>query len=531
MHDRRTRHTAAGRLGAPLWFVIAAAMLIVPGLWWGMPSAFSPAIDAPGPYSPLAFVAQYGNPALSAIYPATHQLVLLASYASVFLGLLVTRGLDVGALSAAWPHGFRDPVGAFTALIVAGRAISAAMGVGIVVSLWRLRFEGWTRGAATFASALLLGSGVFAYYSRTTNVDVPYLFWWVLSFVALWRYTLGDGRTRDLIVAGVLAALAVGSKTQAAGLVLGSGLIVLFLGRESSRPSERMRDALLFAFALVGSYFVVAVLPQPARWLYHVRNYTLTNRAVADVVDQVELTFSAWSSLLHVMSLAGVALACLGLFYLVRERSWRVLGTLLIPATAYYGLVVAATGFVPARFMLPLVWLLAVPAGFGVVRTAAFLARRKRIVWVVVAVVVVARQFATGYIPVTWSQTFTMKNRLAHEIGETAPPGSTILWIGDRPHLPDARVYTEYRLVHAPGERAWTKATEHVIAESGGHAVDYVLAEEPQELGGRAVLVRSWNYPDRVRNAVAVRSIHEYYLYEVLASRQEPGTRAEPEDE
>ena len=307
-----------GRLGAPLWFVIAAAILIIPGLWWGMPSEFSPAIDAPGPYSPLAFVAQYGNPALSAIYPATHQLVLLVSYAFVLLWLLVTGGLDVGALSAVWPHGFRDPVGAFTALIVVGRAVSAAMGVGIVVSLWRLKFEGWTRGGAAFAAALMLGSGIFAYYSRTTNVDVPYLFWWVLSFVALWRYALGEGRTRDLVVAGVLAAFAVGSKTQAAGLVLGSGLIVLLLGRESSRWAERVRDAFMFAAALVGSYIVVAVLPQPARWLYHVRNYTLTNRAVADAVDQVELTASAWSSLLHVMSLAGVALAALGLVYLVR---------------------------------------------------------------------------------------------------------------------------------------------------------------------------------------------------------------------
>jgi len=60
---------------------------------------------------------------------------VLAPCALVFLWLLVTRGLDVGALSVAWPHGFCDPVSAFTALIVAGRAVSAAMGLGIVVSL------------------------------------------------------------------------------------------------------------------------------------------------------------------------------------------------------------------------------------------------------------------------------------------------------------------------------------------------------------------------------------------------------------
>ena len=117
--------------------------------------------------------------------------------------------------------------------------------------------------------------------------------------------------------------------------------------------------------------------------------------------------------------------------------------------------------------MLPLGWLLAVPAGFGVVKVAASLAKWKWAVWVAVAVVVVAQQFATGYVPVTWSQTLTMKNRLAHEIGEVVPSGSTILWVGDRPHLPDARVYADYQLVHGAGELAWTKATEHAVAEVG----------------------------------------------------------------
>lgn len=503
--------------------MVLAFALVAAGVWWGMPSAFSPAVDAPGPYSPLAFVAQYGNPAMSAIYPAVHQLVLLVVYAVVFLWLLVTGGLDPGALSAAWPHGFVDPDGAFTALIVAGRVVSAAMAVAILASFWRLEFEGRTRGAALVAAALMLGSGVFAYYSRTTNVDIPYLFWWVLSFVSLWRYAAGEGRTRDLIVSGVLAALAVGSKTQAAGLVLGSGLAVLLVGSRLSRWPDRVRGAFLFAAALLGSYAVAAVLPQPARWLHHVRNYTLTNRAVADSVDQMDLTFSASSSLVHVMSLAGIALAVLGIVYLARERRWRILCLLLLPAGSYYGLIVAATGFVPARFMLPIGWLLALPAGFAVVRTSALLGKRNRIVWVAVVVVALARQFVTGYIPVTWSQTLTMKSRLAHEIGEVVPSGEAILWLGDRPHLPDARVYGAYRLIHEPGGTAWTKATEHAIAEAAGEEIEYVLAQEPWDSGGRAVLVRSWTYPDRVRRAVAVRSIHEYYLYEILTPGASPG--------
>ncbi len=519
--DRGTRAPESDSLRAPWWILALVAALLVPGVWWGMPSEFSAAIDAPGPYSPLAFVAEYGNPSLAGIYPATHQLVLLLSYGLVLLGLLVTGGLDLGALSGAWPHGFADPVAAFTALIVAGRTVSVIMGVWILASLWRLRFPGWTRGAALAATALLAGSGIFAYYSRTTNVDIPYLFWWVLSFVALWRYALGDGRTRHIIIAGVLAGLAVGSKTQAAGLVLGSGLIVLLVGRAGSRLPERVRHAAVLTAALIASYAVFAILPQPARWLYHVRNYTLTNRSVAESVDQVELTFSAGASLVHVLSLAGIALAVLGVVYLARERRWRLLGVLLLPAASYYALIVAATGFVPSRFMLPVGWLLAVPAGYGVVRTAGFLGRGQRAVWVVIVVLAVARQFATGYLPVTWAQTESMKNRLAHEIGEVVPPGSTIHWMGPRPHLPDARVYTDYRLVHSPGEKAWTRSSEHAVAEIGEEAPRYVLAAEPLAANADAVLVRSWTYADWVRDSVRMRVIHEFHLYETVESVRE----------
>ena len=511
----------------PIWSLVAAVALIAPGLWWGMPSEFSSAVDAPGPYSPLAFVANYRNPALAAIYPATHQLLLLVCYSGVFLWLLATGGLRAGAISASWPHGFADPVRAFSALIVAGRMLSAAMAAGLVASLWRLSFTGWTRSAAAYAAALLLGSGVFIYYSRTTNVDVPYVFWWVLSFLALWRYVLGEGRRRHLVAFGVLAAIAVGSKTQAVGLVLGSALALLVLGRSTSSPRSRLPDLLLLAFSLLAAYMVVAVLPQPMRWLYHVRNYTLTNRAVAGDVDQAELALGAWSSLLHVLSAGGVALAALGVVHLIRARLWRVLGLLLFPAATYYALIVATTGFVPARFMLPLAWLLAIPAGYGVVRTAAMLTGRNVAAWVAIVCAAIAYHVAVGYVPVTLSQTATTKARLSREIGQFAEPGSTILWVGARTHLPDARVYSAYELLHGPREVAWTKATEHAIAERHEEPLDFVLAQSPQDLGGDAVLVNAWTHSEYVRRFVKVRSLQEYYLYEVEQRAQRSERRPE----
>ncbi len=500
--------------------MLFALALLIPGLWWGMPSEFSPAIDAPGPYSPLAFVGDYSNPALSAIYPAAHQIVLLAVYSIVFVILAITGNFDVSAFSVAWPHGFRDPVMAFTALIMAGRIVSLAMAIGILSGFWRIRFRGWTRAGAACATLLLLGSGAFAYYGRTTNVDVPYLFWWVMSFVALWRYAVTEGgRSRDLMAAAVFAALAVGSKTQAAGLVLGSVLVVLLVGRPGSAFLARVRHAFLFGVAAVGSYVVVAILPQPARWLHHVSNYTLSNDAVGASAEQMETALSAWTSLVYVLSAAGIALAALGVVHLVRARRVRVLATIFLPAAAYYTIIVAATGFAPARFMLPMGFLLAIPAGVGITWTAELARRRAprawvRRAWIGVVVTALAAHLFTGYLPVTYSQAASMKTELAEHIEEAVPEGSTVMYVGDRSHLPNADVYTRWQLMASPEDWTRSRSFRHVSCpyHSG---VYYVLSTSDEELpcGGAAVRIASWEYPEWVRRTVRVRSLHEYYLY------------------
>lgn len=49
-----------------------------------------------------------------------------------------------------------------------------------------------------FAIPLLGLSGVYAYYARTANMDVPYLFWLVLAWHRLWVYLTATPAARDL---------------------------------------------------------------------------------------------------------------------------------------------------------------------------------------------------------------------------------------------------------------------------------------------------------------------------------------------
>ena len=50
------------------------------------------------------------------------------------------------------------------------------------------------RRAWVWVGLLVIGTnGVFVYYSRVGNLDLPYTFWWGVSLFFLWRYFFGEG--------------------------------------------------------------------------------------------------------------------------------------------------------------------------------------------------------------------------------------------------------------------------------------------------------------------------------------------------
>ena len=55
------------------------------GIYWGLPSAFSPAGDSPVPLNPLAFIGEWSNPHVAQKYPAVHFILLLPIYSIALL--------------------------------------------------------------------------------------------------------------------------------------------------------------------------------------------------------------------------------------------------------------------------------------------------------------------------------------------------------------------------------------------------------------------------------------------------------------
>lgn len=67
------------------------------GIFWGLPSALTPAIDSISPLGPLAFVVKYRQADITYVYPAVHQLLQVAFYAVVLLAAKLTGA--IGSIS------------------------------------------------------------------------------------------------------------------------------------------------------------------------------------------------------------------------------------------------------------------------------------------------------------------------------------------------------------------------------------------------------------------------------------------------
>lgn len=491
---------------------------------WGLPSAFPSEVDSLAPLSPLAFVGDYSNPNIAEKYPATHQILTLVFYTAVIVFFKVTGQL--GILSSSWPFGFTDPSYAFSILILVSRLISVVMATLTIITYEKIFFDepaGEKKIRIWFSMLLLAGSGIFTYYARTANLDVPYLFWWVFSFVFLWKYIFGEPKTKYLILVAVFSALSIGTKDQAAGLVFGTFVIILLVKPNNKWEGfSAIRSLLLFGAILLITYFLVAVLPQPYRWLEHIKLLSLSSRSVAPFV-QFDFSYLGYLNLIReiliyitrIISPLGLLLSCIGTIALINKRQHKELLVLLIPVVVYLGVFVLPIRFVYERFLLPVAYIFIVLAGIGVVSTYKFLKERLSQSWLIGAVisVVIALQFVSGYIPVTYMQVvFDQKKVLANQIENYIPKGSIVMWEGRVTGFPNSNVYENYIFIR-PEDYHPDKTFGSVLKAGDMSNVPFILSESPLEDLDGYRLMNQWVYPEWIKRKAFKQLINEYYLY------------------
>jgi hypothetical protein len=263
---RRGLEAAMRGLRTPLGGVLAAALLVrVTSFIWGMPGSDGWDDDGVAPRDFLVAVLESFWPGHHATYPPLHMLLLTALTAPVWIATAwLAPSRDPGALV----HAFIQ-VGPMTAMALIARAVTVAMSLGILWNLAKVgeRLRGSARAGSWVAAACAVNA-VLTYYSQTTNLDVPYLFWGVLGM--RWLVDAVAGRQPALLRRVlVAAALAVTTKDQAyalflLGVPLTLGAWILADGWARARVRALVRElALGTAIALAVLLVVDGALVNP----------------------------------------------------------------------------------------------------------------------------------------------------------------------------------------------------------------------------------------------------------------------------
>jgi hypothetical protein len=309
---------------SPVGKLMAAALLLrLAGLVWGLPASDGWDDDGVAPRDFLVGLGDTYLPGHHYIYPPLHLLILAVVLAPVWIATLLR--------SPSWApdavvHTF-IAVGPMTAMAVLARLVSTAMSLGILWNAAKIgETVGGSRRAGFWAATACALDAVFTYYSQTTNLDVPYLFWGTLSLRWLVA-AVAQREPRFLRRVAWLAACAVATKDQAYALflvgvpaTLGVWLAIDRGARDLAKPIARDL-AMGTAIALVLLLAVDGALVNPHGFLDRIRtllgpasqnhaNYPATWAGREALLRDVVLAFRSFYPWLFLPLIAiGIALA------------------------------------------------------------------------------------------------------------------------------------------------------------------------------------------------------------------------------
>jgi len=350
------------------WMLVALGALYLVNVGWGLPATDGWDNDGIAPRDFLYGLVRAYTPGEYYTYPPAHLLLLTVVSAPVWLPVLLRApSREPPALVATFVT-----TGTMTALALLARLVQCAMALGIVWAMARLGEEVGGRRAGLLAGALCGLLGVLGYYAHTTNLDVPALFWAALALLQLARAMVRD-EPRRLRAVGVLAALSVASKDQAAALFVLTVPAVLLLW-SSPRPWRSAAEGLGLGALIYG--LLGAPLLNPVGFLARVpsllaagHDYAAGPAALGGRLRVLGAALSRtrdfWPWPVLAVSLAGVVLAP----GRAAGRGRRLAA--LIPALAAVSFTLCFTLAARRsehRFVLPQFVLLSVPGGLALDR-------------------------------------------------------------------------------------------------------------------------------------------------------------------
>ena len=374
------------------WILGGSLALSLAGIWWGLPAPWVP-IELTPTFVLDGLSQRFGHGWFDA-YPPFHYYVLAAAI-SPMLTLQALAGVNIYGIAG------------HTIMVLIFRLVSVAAGIGIVIAVCLSGTHAFGKRAGLFAAAIVALTTPFLYYSKTANVDVPYLLWFTLSLVFYLRL-LDALRLADFVLFAATATLSICTKDQAYGLYLLAPFVVV---EQIWRMNRRQGVTHPFARALLDRRLIAAAITAAALFaachnmlfnfngfLDHVRfivgpgseTYRLFEPTFAGHWELLRLTvYLIQVSMAWPMFLAGTAGLILAA---ATPRHRRVAAWLVIPVVSYYLGFIDVVLYNYDRFVLPMCLVLAIFGGFAVDSLLAWSSRRRP--WVPWMTSAVAAMFA-----------------------------------------------------------------------------------------------------------------------------------------
>jgi hypothetical protein len=355
--------------------LLIATIVFSIGINWGLPIAVNPetvtpwGVDTVAPIQPLneAYYkfTRAGNEWMW--YPLFHFVVLDISYAPYVAWQYIMGNMENP--SSEFPYGLKNPVAFCKDLTLIARLVSLLMALGIVLLIYKISENLFSPQTALYASLITALSAPLTFYSKTSNLDVPYLFW---SFLALWYYlkVVENQKLINYVLLSISVALAVSTKDQAYGFfVLIPFVIIYILIRHQHLGKIGLKDVLaaLFSKPIIVSLIVVIFTYGIANNLFFgggegfinrmIRYGQLFNSNMAANPDahtlhgQISLISRSILLIFETLGIGWVIFAFIGVYFNILKKRWIALSILVFPIS-YYLFCIAEVGIVYVRYML-----------------------------------------------------------------------------------------------------------------------------------------------------------------------------------
>lgn len=355
-----------GGLPRPVRLILLSSSLFyVFGIWWGLPSFSGWAVDELMPSGVLEGIDQRFSGGWRYKYPPFHFFLLTVFYTPALV-LRALGALDLNALPA------------YTTLAFVGRFVSVCMALGLLVVVYRCGRELYEERAAVFATFIAAFTMPFTYYAKIANMEVPYLFWFMLSMLGYLR-VLKRHELRDYLLLTISAALCIATKDHAAFLFIPMPVILVVehyrqvrrLNPRAGLTTTLLGRKLLWSFA-VGLAVLLLADNVVFNWEGTVGRFRSAMGGTAIIRPRFDNTVAGHLAMLvqsvrHLRFALGWPLfvvCLLGLWTcrLDRGRCGPV-GWLWLPLAAYYLLFVSSVRYNDVRYLLSFALVLAFYGG------------------------------------------------------------------------------------------------------------------------------------------------------------------------